>query len=353
MSESTKKQVTHSPKKARLGRGLGSLLGDNSSQNDNHQDDLADPQSNSFGPNVLAPKKDVAVNPIAVVSTPVEVIREKIVHVEAKIPDEARIWKIAIDKIEANQYQPRQKFDSEKIKELSSSIREKGILQPIVVRRKGENSFELIAGERRWRAAQQAGLHEVPAIIREAVDQDSLELALIENIQRQDLNAIEEAEAYQRMVNEFHLTQAEIAQKVGKDRATVANTLRLLGLDPEVRTMLIQNIISAGHAKALLAITDPKKQREIAKKITSEKLNVRATEKLIGRSQRDSQQEEGLDLNISARLVQGIADDLQKLLGTKVVIDYKNAKGRIVLHYYSDDQLTELTDKMKDSWRQV
>lgn len=351
MSEKTDKAPSvQAAKKARLGRGLGSLLGDAADQ---HSNATASKSTNaSTIPAQLAEGNEV-VNPIAVVSTPVQVVKEKIITVEAKVPDEARVWNLPIDKIEPNTFQPRQKFDADKIKELAASIREKGVLQPIVVRRRGENKFELIAGERRWRAAQQAGLHEVPALIRRVEDQDSLELALIENIQRQDLNPIEEGEAYQRLADEFNLTQQEIAHKVGKERATVANTVRLLSLDPEVRALLVQRIITAGHAKALLAITDPLKQREIAKKIAAEKLNVRATEKLIGRAVKGAGRESSLELNISARLVQGLAEELQKIMGTKVVIDYNNARGKVAIHFYSDDQLTELTDKIKELWRPI
>ena len=195
--------------------------------------------------------------------------------------DGQRVWMIDIEKLTGNVYQPRKIFLPEKIQELSASIKEKGILQPIVARRLGDDLFEIIAGERRWRAAQAAGLRSVPVILKEVENQESLELALIENLQRHDLNPIEEAEAFHQLSREFSLSQQEIAQKVGKDRATVANALRLLTLAPEVRQMLSSGELTTGHAKALLALPDLEKQKLLARKITSERLTVRAAEKLV------------------------------------------------------------------------
>jgi ParB family transcriptional regulator, chromosome partitioning protein len=303
-----------------LGRGLGSLLGD----------DVVD----EFRSTPLAPVPKKAEP----ASAPAEVIHER-----------QRIWQVDIEKLTTNVYQPRKVFAPEKIQELSASIKEKGILQPIVARRIGKDSFEIIAGERRWRAAQMAGLQQVPVILREAANQESLELALIENVQRHDLNPIEEAEAYQRLADEFSLSQQEIAQKVGKDRATVANFLRLLGLTPEVKQMLSQGDISTGHAKVLLVVTDPMKQKELARKITSEKLTVRAAEKLVqGVAKRMQAGAPSLEMDVAAKLVKGLQDDLAKTLGTKVEIQYNKGQGNISIRFYTDEDLTRIIERIKN-----
>tara|TARA_Y100000780_G_scaffold232577_1_gene267108 strand:- start:26816 stop:28123 length:1308 start_codon:yes stop_codon:yes gene_type:complete len=282
----------------------------------------------------------------------VEKIVEKVVVKEQKIPEGSRIWKIAVEKIIPNQFQPRQYFDKEKVEELSQSIREQGILQPIVVRKTKDQKLEIISGERRWRAAQMAKLHEVPVIIKDVDDQNSLELALIENIQRANLNPLEEAEAYQRLADEFSLTQEQIAKKVGKNRASVANTLRLLGLSPEVRNFVKEGKLSQGHAKALLSIGDPIKQRELAKKIVNESLSVRAVETLAAQSNKPvKEKKENVASEISNRLASQQAQELQRLLGTKVKIDYTGGKGKIALQFYSDDQFNDIIDRLKEAWK--
>ncbi len=257
--------------------------------------------------------------------------------------DSQKIWNIAVDKILPHKKQPRQVFDKQKILELSKSIKEKGILQPIVVRQRSENIFELIAGERRWRAAQAAGLHHVPAIVREVKDQESLELALIENIQRHDLNPIDEALAYQRLQKEYGLTQSQVAEKVGKERATVANSLRLLSLCSDVREMLLSGELSVGHAKVLLSITDSALQKKLAKKITSQKLTVRAAEKWSHQVPRRVKAQQD-------PLVQTLSEDLQKALGRKVEIEYKKGKGYLRIYFYSNDELNEISEKLKTAW---
>jgi ParB family chromosome partitioning protein len=308
-----------------LGRGLGSLFGS----------ELAGEAAVLETP---AEKKDAAP---ATAPAPV------VVH--AEVPEESRIWQIPVEKIKTNNYQPRKYFDKEKIAELAASIKEQGILQPIVARKTISGDYELIAGERRWRAAQQAGLTEVPVILKEIDDQKSLELALIENIQRENLNPIEEAEAYEQLARDFSLTQQQISEKVGKERATVANSLRLLTLASEVKTMLISGEISAGHAKALLAIQDPVKQKEVAKKIASEKLTVRAAEKLI--KQATKTKVEAVRDETMESLIEIMAEDLQKTLGTKVKIDYTQGVGKVVIHFYSDSELTQITDRIKGTWK--
>jgi ParB family chromosome partitioning protein len=331
-----------------LGRGLGSLFGSELAQDNvnalSDETATAAPAAVPATPAFEEKTETKAAAPEVIVK---EVIKEVIR--EQEIPEESRIWQIPVEKLKVNNYQPRRVFDKDKISELSASIKEQGILQPIVARKSIKGDYEIIAGERRWRAAQQAGLHEVPVILKDIDDQKSLELALIENIQRENLNPIEEADAYEQLAREFHLTQQQISEKVGKDRATVANTLRLLTLVSEVKTMLMNGEISVGHAKALLAIQDPTKQKEVAKMIASEKLTVRAAEKLIKKATKvkdETLRDETMD-----SLIEIMADELQKTLGTKVKIDYTDGAGKITIHYYSDTELTQITDRMKGTWK--
>lgn len=324
MSEiSTEKQN----KKTGLGRGLGSLLG-------GANDSLSQPISKSLPTqNAVATAMNIQ-NPVA-----------------TQIPNEARIWQIAVDKLVSGEFQPRTEFDKEKIAELAASIKEHGILQPIVARKLGTNNYEIVAGERRWRAAQVAGLHQVPVILKEMADQKALEIALIENIQREDLNPIEEAEAYQKLSEEFNLTQQQVAEKVGKERATVANSLRLLLLPTPLREMLKKSEITTGHAKVLLSINDPKKQLEFAQAVRSEKVSVRQLEKMAAALNHKPAESAKLsiDNNVTDRLIAGLAEELQKLMATKVAIDYKNSKGKISIHFYSDEELTQIVDRLKES----
>lgn len=336
-----------------LGRGLGSLFGSElaggvvSDLSTEKKDEHEKLNNHAMATAEAAAKSALeSTEPKVLVR---EVIKEVIKEVEKEIPEEARVWQIPIEKLVVNNYQPRRVFDKEKISELSASIKEQGILQPIVARKNLKGEFEIIAGERRWRAAQQAGLQEVPVILKDIDDQKSLELALIENIQRENLNPIEEAEAYEQLARDFHLTQQQISEKVGKDRATVANTLRLLSLVAEVKTMLMNGEISAGHAKALLAIQDPAKQKEVAKKIASEKLTVRAAEKLVKHATRTKEAKTGDETTLG--LIDLISEELQKTLGTKVKIDYTNGSGKVVIYYYSDEELTQITDRIKGTWK--
>ena len=233
----------------RLGRGLGSLLGG---------DITLEP--------ALAPKAETKTQAPAT---------------GIPVPPESRVWQIAVEKLVPSQFQPRTHFNKEALEELASSIREKGILQPIVARRLSSGAIEIIAGERRWRAAQIAGLHEVPVILKTLSNKETLELAIIENIQREDLNVVEEAEAYQRLITEFQLTQQQAAERVGKDRATVANALRLLALPATVREMLTIGQLTAGHAKVLLGLDAPAQLLEFAARARDQQLSVRALEKEI------------------------------------------------------------------------
>jgi len=320
-------------KKQRLGRGLGSLFGESLQETKTENfETVASPESEPTGPLKEA--------------SPGSILNEQ-----------QRIWNVSIDKVHPNQHQPRREFEPVALKELSLSIKEKGILQPITVRRKDSANFEIIAGERRWRAAQQAGLHEVPVIIRVSDDQDSFELAIIENVQRADLNAIEEAEAYDQLMQKYLLTQQEISQKVGKERATIANSLRLLALPSVIKQMLKQNQISSGHAKVLLSLEDSQQQISIAKVVISEKLSVRATEKLVSQSKYRSQSlrttssDKMAKLDISKKLAQAVSEDLQKLLGTKVAIDYAEGKGKISISFYSDEQFNTQIEKIREAWQ--
>ena len=269
-----------------------------------------------------------------------------------QIPDDARIWQIQVDKLVSGEFQPRTEFDKQKINELAASIKEHGILQPIVARKLSANKYEIVAGERRWRAAQVAGLHQVPVILKEMANQKALELALIENIQREDLNPIEEAEAYQKLSEEFNLTQQQVADKVGKERATIANSLRLLLLPKSLREMLQKSEISTGHAKVLLAVSDAKTQLEFAQKIRQDKVSVRQLEKMVASLnivKKTETKTGSVDKSVTDRLIAGLGEELQKILGTKVSIDYSNAKGKIAIHFYSDEELTQIVDRLKES----
>ena len=268
------------------------------------------------------------------------------------VPPEARIWQIAIDKLSPGEFQPRTEFEKEKLEELATSIKQNGILQPILARKVASGKYEIIAGERRWRAAQLAGLHSVPAVLKAMSNQEALEIAIIENIQREDLNPIEEAEGYRRLATEFSLTQQQVAEKVGKDRATVANAMRLLQLPELIRLMVTKSEISAGHAKVLLSLADTKKQIYWAEKAKANSLSVRELEKSVAGEiavlKGDKLPHLLTEDSVSQQLITGLTDELQKNLGTKVGIDYKKGKGKIQIHFYSDEELTNLIDRLKE-----
>lgn len=352
-------------KNNRLGRGLGSLLGDHADdskssileENQKTNSDtssakaaLAEEAKNKESENKKTETEVKVVEKIVEKIVEKPVIQEKIVHIEKKLPEGARVWRIAIDKLKPNRLQPRQVFESSKLEELADSIREQGILQPIVARKSSdEKTFEIISGERRWRAAQLAGKHDVPVIIRSVEDQQSLELALIENIQRANLNPVEEAEAYQRLAEDYDLTQVEVAKKVGKDRSSVANALRILVLPREVKDLIASKQISMGHAKALLTIEDPVQQKAIARKIVSEKLSVRQIEALTKskRSGKANAKVEVEDLDAFKNQMSSLTDEIQKNLGTKVIIDYSKGKGKFTIHFHSQEQFDELVERLK------
>jgi ParB family chromosome partitioning protein len=247
-----------------------------------------------------------------------------------------------IEEIQPNPFQPRKVFDDEQLQELVGSIREKGILQPLIVRRKGE-SYELIAGERRWRAAQKAGVKEVPILIKDVPESEILELSLIENIQRENLNPIEQAEAFKGLVDHFHLTQEEVSRKVGKDRTTIANTIRLLKLPPEIRQSLADGAISMGHARAFLSLDGLEKQKLAFKKVLAASLSVRQTESLVKRIH--SKGHPGYSKNNQEW--NPIVEELQRVLGTKVRIVGKRNRGRIEIRFYSQDELDRIIDLLR------
>ena len=260
-----------------------------------------------------------------------------------------RIETIALQKIVASPLQPRTEFKEEHLHELIESIRERGIIQPLIVRRLG-NQYELIAGERRLRAATQVGLQEVPVIIRKASDQEVLELALIENLQREGLNPMEEALAYERLAREFHLTQEEIARRVGKSRAVVANALRLLDLDSEVKSFLIQGRLSVGHAKVLLGLKNHEEQRALANQVIRRSASVRATEELVAvqlraneGTRRTRKPTKSLELPPSLLHLQ---NKLQHRFSTRVILEHREKKGQIMIEYYGSDDLNRLIQEL-------
>ena len=252
---------------------------------------------------------------------------------------------VKIGKVEPNREQPRKSFDEDALLELSESLKQYGVLQPLLVQDK-KDYYEIIAGERRWRAAKLAGLKEVPVIIKKLTDQEIVEISLIENIQRENLNPIEEALAYKRLLREFNLKQDEVAERVSKSRTAVTNSMRLLKLDERVQQMVIDELISTGHARALLAITDNEIQYTLAQQIFDEKLSVRETEKLIKKMQSPKQEKAELNQGCSmAVFYEDIEQKLKNIMGTKVSINQKdNKKGKIEIEYYSNDELERIVD---------
>lgn len=252
---------------------------------------------------------------------------------------------VNINKVEPNKEQPRKNFDEDALLELSESIKQFGVLQPLLVTDK-KDYYEIIAGERRWRAAKLAGLKEVPVIVKNLTDQEIVEISLIENIQRENLNPIEEAVAYKRLLNEFNLKQDEVAERVSKSRTAVTNSMRLLKLSDKVQQMVIDEMISTGHARALLGIADEEKQYTTAQKIFDEKISVRDTEKLVKKMQKQKNapvkeitpEKKKLDA-----VYQEAEEKMKTILGTKVIINQKDSmKGKIEIEYYSPDELTRI-----------
>ena len=253
---------------------------------------------------------------------------------------------VKINKVEPNREQPRKNFDEDALQELADSIKQFGLLQPILVQDRGDY-FEIIAGERRWRAAKLAGLKEVPVIIKKLTEKQIMEISLIENIQRQDLNPIEEAMAYKKLINDFKITQEELSKRIGKSRVAIANTMRLMNLDTRVQEYLIEGIISEGHGRVLLGIEDMDLQYQVAQQVIDEKWSVRYLEKLVKKmnENKDKAKEEvELDTVNVNPYYKELKDQLQNYFGTKVNISNKKNKGKIEIEYYSEDDLQRILD---------
>ncbi len=259
--------------------------------------------------------------------------------------EEGQVKIVNITKIEPNREQPRRNFDEEALEELAESIRQFGLLQPILVHDK-KTYYEIVAGERRWRAAKKAGLKEIPVIIKELTEQEIVEISLIENIQRENLNPIEEAQAYKRLLTEFNLKQEEVAERVSKSRTAVTNSMRLLKLSDSVQQMVIDNMITTGHARALITMEDPEQQYEVAKRIFDEKLNVRDVEKLVKNLNKPVKEKRAVTADKSLEAVyQNIEENLKQKLSTKVNITPKgNGAGKIEIEFYSHDDLEKIMD---------
>ncbi|MCQ4773521.1 ParB/RepB/Spo0J family partition protein [Lacrimispora saccharolytica] len=258
-----------------------------------------------------------------------------------KIVEKKGVETLKITEVEPNREQPRKNFNEDALLELSDSIKQYGVIQPLIVQKK-EDHYEIIAGERRWRAAKMAGIKEIPVIIKDYSDQQVMEISLIENIQREDLNPIEEAMAYKNLMEEFHLKQDEIAEKVSKSRTAVTNSMRLLKLDKRVQQMMIDDMISAGHARTLITIEDPDVQYNIATKIFDEKLSVRETEKMVKLIQKPEVKKEKAE-KVNSFIYKDIEEKIKAILGTKVTVDHRsNNKGRISIEYYSNDELERI-----------
>ncbi|MCL4123325.1 UNVERIFIED_CONTAM: hypothetical protein GTU68_005296 [Idotea baltica] len=283
----------------------------------------------------------VSSKPVAVKSVKKTEDKKTSTKASKKSPDNF----LDIKLLSNNTEQPRKEFDEKKLQELSDSILKLGILQPIICKKTGKDSYEIIAGERRWRAAKLAKLKQVPVIIKDLSDREAKEIALVENIQRSDLNPLETALAYQAIIDEFSLTQQELAERVGKERASVANTLRILNLPSEIQELLKSGKITMGHAKAILTVKEPSAQKGLAKKVINEGLSVRQLEQIVsrvvvlkpGKKAKKAKTSEYPELE----------DLLRKSLGTKVAIQSsKEGKGKIEVEYYSEDELDRLTEIM-------
>ena len=291
-----------------LGRGLGALLG-----------------------GVASAAKSAAPAPAAPPANPFADSRD-------------RVQRVAVSCLHPCPFQPRKDFPPEALRELADSIKEQGIVQPLIVRKKG-NEFEIIAGERRWRAAQLAGLAELPVIVREADDKTVLELALIENLQRENLNPIEEALGYSQLISQFQLTQEEAAVKVGKSRVVVANSLRLLKLAPEIQTHVREGRVSVGHAKVILGLATDDLQKLAVERILKNSLSVRQTEDLIAELQKVSASGKGSKANTSGTRdlhVVDLENKLQERFGTKVQLRYRQGKGALEIKFFNDDDLERI-----------
>lgn len=270
-------------------------------------------------------------------------IPEKKTKAELSEVADKSFLEIKISEIDPNMGQPRKRFDEDELLELSESIKIHGVIQPIILTKRGKR-YEIIAGERRWRASKLAGLTKIPAVIREYTDKEIMEVSLIENIQRQDLNPVEEAEAFKNLIDEYKMKQDDLAERVSKSRSAITNALRLLKLDDRVKSMLAEGFISPGHARALLAVEDKNKQHNLATRIFDEKLSVRETEKLVKHILENKEPEK--EKETSERLAyKKLEDSLKSILGSKVSIKGRNnGKGKIEIDYYSVEELDRIAE---------
>jgi len=275
-------------------------------------------------------------------------IAKKVTTDTVTTDDVSRETLLNINQVEPNPNQPRKRFNEDKLQELADSIKVHGIIQPLVVQKENDR-YIIIAGERRWRAARLAGVKEVPVVIRDFTEQELYEVALIENIQRQDLDPIEEAMAYSNLIKEHHLTQDEVAERVSKSRVTITNSLRLLKLDPRVQQMVIDELLTGGHARALISIEDPEEQYNLANRIFDEKLSVRETEKLVKKilHPKTTVPEEPVN-EADEAIYRDIEENLKTIIGSKVKITRKpGGKGNIEIEYYSTDELDRILDLLR------
>ena len=277
---------------------------------------------------------------------------------ETQVSDTSAVKEVNINEVEPGDQQPRRHFDEEKLDQLAESIKDYGIIDPLIVKREG-NVYKIIAGERRWRAARKAGLKKVPIIERDSTTREVMEIALIENVQRTDLNPIEEAEAYEKLMKEYDLTQDQIAMKVGKNRATIANMLRLLNFEPEIRELLISGAITQGQARPILALEDSNERILLAQKVVEQDLSARQVEECVkkietNRKKNEENETKSKDLfdelaEITLKSdIKAIQNELKSALGTKVKLADKNGKGKIVIEYYSADERERLIDLLKN-----
>lgn len=263
---------------------------------------------------------------------------------DALIPETGlEIVNLPITKIIPNKKQPRKNFNDSALKDLAQSIKEKGVIQPIVVSKQSDGTYALIAGERRWRASSFAGLKKIPAIIKKVGEKDSLEIALVENIQREDLNPIEMASSFDYLLNNYGLTQEDLSEKIGKDRATIANYMRLLKLPDEVQRLVREDKLSMGHARAILSVYNGKRQIEIARSVVKKGLSVREVEELARDKEMHKPKKQREKMTADPH-VKDVENRLRKSLGTKVTIHHKDKKGKITIEYYSLDELDRLLE---------
>lgn len=343
-------------KKGGLGKGLDSLIPNAKNNNTQKANEKGNTKSEKIVEKIVEVPVEKVVEKVVevpvekVVEVPVEKVVEKVVEVPVeKIIEKPAETMIKIDEIEPNRAQPRKNFNEDALHELAESIKQVGVIQPLVLQ-KEDGFYRIIAGERRWRAARLAGLTEIPCIIKEYSPIEAVEIALIENIQREDLNPIEEAQAFQRLISEFGLKQDEAAERVSKSRTAITNSLRLLKLDERVQQMIIDGMISSGHGRTLLGLSDKEMQYNIATRIFDNSMSVRETERLVKEltSEKPDKSETKPQTLESQLAYQNIEERIKNIMGTKVNIKSKaNNKGKIEIEYYSIDDFERIVDLLE------